>query len=86
MLEIYAASVLIFTIVILSLSAIFRNAHIKNGWVVEPMKAWTVRVYNALLLAAVPILRVFAVVMLLCMVTFKREDLDEMMEERKNED
>lgn len=86
MLKIYLASVLIFMIINISASTIFRNAYIKNGWIIELHNSWPKRIYNAFLLSAVPILRVFITVMLICMAVIKREDLEKIVEEKENGD
>lgn len=82
MLQAYLASVLIFMIINLSVVSIFRDAYIKNGWVVGPRNKWYKRIYTAFLISAIPILRVFITVMLVFMACVKKEDLDKIMEEK----
>lgn len=85
MLKVYLVSVLIFMIINLSIAIVFRDAYIKNGWIVEPHNSWCKRIYNAFLLSAVPILRVFITVLLICMACMKKEDLEKIVEEHKND-
>lgn len=86
MLEIYLTSVLIFMIINLSVVTVFRDAYVKNGWVVSPRNPWYRKIYNSFLISAVPILRVFITVLLICMAVMKREDLEKFVEENKNGD
>lgn len=85
MLKIYLTSVLIFMIINLCVASIFRSALIKNGWVVEPRNPWHKRIYNAFIISAVPIIRVFATVLLICMAGMKKEDFEKIVEEKEND-
>lgn len=85
MLQAYLASVLIFMIINLSVVSIFRDSYIKNGWVVGPHNKWYKRIYTAFLVSAIPILRVFITVMLVFMACIKKEDLENIMEEKDDD-
>jgi hypothetical protein len=85
MLEVYLTSILIFMIINLSAVAFFRDYYIKNGWVVGPHKQWYKRIYNAFLLSAIPVLRVFLTILLICMAIIKKEDLEKFVEENEND-
>lgn len=85
MLKFYLTTVAIWMIVIYCIAAIFQSGIVKKLGEKEEKKASLFkRLKGLFILAAVPIVRLFVVILLIYIATCKQEDFDELMKKANN--
>lgn len=81
MLKFYLTTVIIWMFIIYCVTAIFRNGIIKKVGANKEKESGLFKKFEALfILSAVPIIRLFVVIVIIYIATCKQEDFDELMQ------
>ena len=87
MLDLYFSSIIVWFVILFSEAIVLKDAIDKNGWL-DPQKKRTIirAVFGYVLIAAIPILRLFVATMLFVMATYSKERYDKFVELKNKDD